>query len=50
MRTLTKALSSSVLALALIALQAAGARIGWGVQFQQPVFLAAMTVVLTLTS
>ncbi|MEX2641891.1 MAG: protein-disulfide reductase DsbD domain-containing protein [Acetobacterales bacterium] len=37
-----------VLALALIALQGAGARIGWGVQFQQPVFLAAMTVVLTL--
>ncbi|MCB9959533.1 MAG: thioredoxin family protein [Rhodospirillaceae bacterium] len=35
-----------VLALGLIALQAAGAGVGWGIQFQQPAFLAAMVVVL----
>ena len=32
----------------LIALKAGGAAIGWGIQFQQPVFLVAMTVVVTL--
>ncbi|MBM3950830.1 MAG: hypothetical protein FJ311_05190 [Rhodospirillales bacterium] len=37
-----------VLAGALIALKAAGAAIGWGIQFQQPWFLAAMIVVTTL--
>ncbi len=36
------------LAGALIGLQAAGAQIGWGIQFQQPVFLSAMIVVLVL--
>ncbi|MSO84622.1 MAG: hypothetical protein EXR04_01535 [Rhodospirillales bacterium] len=37
-----------VLALALIALKSAGAAIGWGIQFQQPWFLAAMILVTTL--
>lgn len=37
-----------LLAGTLVALKAAGASIGWGVQFQQPVFLAAMIVVVTL--
>lgn len=37
-----------LLAGALSALQAAGASIGWGIQFQQPVFLAFMIVVLVL--
>lgn len=37
-----------VLALGLIALQAAGASIGWGIQFQQPVFLAVMALVCIL--
>ncbi len=37
-----------VLAGALIALKSAGAAIGWGIQFQQPWFLAAMIVVTTL--
>lgn len=36
------------LAGALAALKAAGASIGWGIQFQQPVFLAVMVVVVTL--
>ncbi len=36
------------LALALALLKAAGIAIGWGFQFQQPVFLAAMIVLLTL--
>lgn len=40
--------SFMVLALALVALKAAGATIGWGIQFQQPAFLAAMLVVVTL--
>ncbi|HLS69604.1 MAG TPA: protein-disulfide reductase DsbD domain-containing protein [Kiloniellales bacterium] len=31
-----------------IALKAAGAVVGWGIQFQQPLFLAAMAVVVTL--
>lgn len=37
-----------VLAGALIALKSAGAAIGWGIQFQQPWFLAAMILVTTL--
>ena len=37
-----------LLASALIALQSAGAAIGWGIQFQQPWFLAAMILVTTL--
>ena len=37
-----------LLALALIALKSAGAAIGWGIQFQQPWFLAAMILVTTL--
>lgn len=36
------------IAAALIALQAAGRTIGWGIQFQQPAFIAAMVVTLTL--
>jgi suppressor for copper-sensitivity B len=36
------------LAGALIALKLAGAGIGWGIQFQQPVFLIFMVVILTL--
>ena len=38
----------AALAGALIALKAAGATIGWGIQFQLPWFLAAMTMVMTL--
>ena len=37
-----------VLAVALIVLKSAGAAIGWGIQFQQPLFLAAMATVTTL--
>lgn len=37
-----------VLAGALIALKAAGRTIGWGLQFQQPAFIAAMAVLVTL--
>lgn len=37
-----------VLALGLIALKSAGAGIGWGIQFQQPVFLAVMALVCIL--
>lgn len=37
-----------VLALGLISLKAAGAGIGWGIQFQQPVFLAGMALVCIL--
>ena len=36
------------LAGALVALKSAGSAIGWGIQFQQPVFLALMGLVLTL--
>ena len=36
-----------VLAAALIALKAAGMTIGWGIQFQQPWFLIAMTLMVT---
>ncbi|MEX2008684.1 MAG: protein-disulfide reductase DsbD domain-containing protein, partial [Dongiaceae bacterium] len=37
-----------VLAGALAGLKAAGVTIGWGIQFQQPLFLIAMTLLLTL--
>jgi suppressor for copper-sensitivity B len=37
-----------LIALALILLKAAGAAIGWGIQFQQPWFLASMAVLTTL--
>ena len=37
-----------LLAAALIALKAAGYAVGWGLQFQNPVFLVAMIVVLVL--
>jgi suppressor for copper-sensitivity B len=40
--------SFGVLAVALIALKAAGAAIGWGIQFQQPWFLAMMALAMTL--
>ena len=40
--------SFMVLAAVLASLKAAGASIGWGIQFQQPVFLAIMVVVVTL--
>ena len=40
--------SFGVLAAALIALKAAGAAIGWGIQFQQPWFLAGMALLTTL--
>jgi suppressor for copper-sensitivity B len=36
------------LAGALIALKSAGAAVGWGIQFQQPVFLAALSLILVL--
>jgi suppressor for copper-sensitivity B len=38
----------ALLAGALIALKAAGAAVGWGIQFQQPWFLAVMAVMTTL--
>ena len=37
-----------VIAAALIGVKAAGLTIGWGIQFQQPVFLAFMAVIVTL--
>ncbi len=37
-----------VIAGALIALKAAGRTIGWGLQFQEPAFIAAMAVLVTL--
>ena len=37
-----------VLAVGLVALKSAGASIGWGIQFQQPVFLALMAIVCIL--
>jgi suppressor for copper-sensitivity B len=40
--------SFGVLAATLILLKAAGAAIGWGIQFQQPWFLAGMALVTTL--
>jgi suppressor for copper-sensitivity B len=36
------------LAAALAGLQAAGLAVGWGIQFQQPLFLAAMLLLVTL--
>jgi suppressor for copper-sensitivity B len=41
-------ISFGVLAAVLILLKAAGAAIGWGIQFQQPWFLAGMALVTTL--
>ncbi len=40
--------SFGVLAASLIGLRAAGAAIGWGIQFQQPWFLAGMALATTL--
>jgi suppressor for copper-sensitivity B len=40
--------SFALLAAALIALKAAGSAIGWGIQFQQPWFLAGMALVTSL--
>jgi len=40
--------SFGLLAAALIALRAGGAVIGWGIQFQSPLFLGAMAVVLVV--
>ncbi|HUC19656.1 MAG TPA: protein-disulfide reductase DsbD domain-containing protein [Acetobacteraceae bacterium] len=40
--------SFAVLAGALIGLKEAGASVGWGIQFQEPWFLAAMTMVMVL--
>jgi len=37
-----------VLAAGLVALKAAGAVVGWGIQFQQPLFLVLMVAVVTL--
>lgn len=37
-----------VLAAGAIALKSAGLAVGWGIQFQQPVFLAAMALIVTL--
>ncbi len=37
-----------VLAVAALGLRSAGATVGWGIQFQQPAFLVAMSLVLTL--
>jgi suppressor for copper-sensitivity B len=37
-----------LLAGALVAVKAAGATVGWGIQFQQPLFLVAMAAVVTL--
>ncbi len=37
-----------VLASGLLVLKSAGAAIGWGIQFQQPAFIIAMVVILTL--
>ncbi len=39
-----------VLALSLTGLKAAGATIGWGIQFQQPEFLTVMALILALFS
>ncbi|HVJ53828.1 MAG TPA: protein-disulfide reductase DsbD domain-containing protein [Aliidongia sp.] len=37
-----------IIGTALIAARSAGLAIGWGVQFQEPVFLAALTAIITL--
>jgi suppressor for copper-sensitivity B len=41
-------LSFLLIAAVLIGLQSVGVAIGWGIQFQQPVFLVAMTLIVTL--
>jgi suppressor for copper-sensitivity B len=41
-------LSFLILALAMVALKAAGVAVGWGVQFQQPLFLVLMIALTTL--
>ncbi len=41
-------ISFIILALGLISIRAAGLQVGWGIQFQQPVFLGIMFVVLGL--
>lgn len=41
-------LSFLVLAGVLAGMKAAGASVGWGIQFQQPLFLAGMSIVLSL--
>lgn len=38
----------ALLAALLVALRAAGVAVGWGVQFQNPVFLAAMVLLMTI--
>ena len=40
--------SFMVLASALVAVKAAGGAVGWGIQFQQPLFLVFMVVLVTL--
>lgn len=40
--------SMLLIAAALIALKSAGFAIGWGIQFQQPLFIAAMALIVTL--
>ena len=40
--------SLMLLAVTLIALKSAGLAVGWGTQFQQPVFITAMAVIVTL--
>ena len=40
--------SLMMIAAALIALKSAGLAIGWGIQFQQPVFIVAMAVIVAL--
>ena len=37
-----------LIALGLLAFQAAGGAIGWGIQFQSPLFLTVMTIMVTL--
>ena len=37
-----------VLALGLVALRAGGMAVGWGIQFQQPVFILAMALIVSL--
>ena len=37
-----------MLATALVVLRSAGVAIGWGIQFQQPLFIIAMVVIITL--
>ncbi len=37
-----------VLAAILVVVKSAGLAVGWGIQFQQPIFIAAMAVIITL--